>query len=87
MVAGEAVDPGREKAVGTEVCQPGDDLDQDLLARVAGIIRMTEPPHGKLVDEPLNAVNQGVQRVAIAGTGAVDQSLHLHVVHHRCHLP
>src|SRR5262249_18789711 len=64
-----------------ELREVGRDLDEDLLACVLRVLRVTEHPHGEPVDGLLQRRADGAERRPIATDGACGQVLE-RLVHH-----
>jgi hypothetical protein len=73
VVGRDPVEPGPEPAAALEGGELGDHLDQDLLARVLGVLRAIEHPHRHVEDEGLMTSQQGLECVGASALGLLDQ--------------
>ncbi len=77
MVDRDPVEPGAEAAAALERPQLGDHLDEDLLARVFGVLRQVHHAQRDVVDPRLVPPQQCVERPAVA---LLDQTHEFRVV-------
>src|ERR687897_1661389 len=75
MVDGDSVDPRRDPRFAAESAQARGDLDEDLLSRVFGVLRMPEHPLREARDVVGHEPQQRFERVPVAADGGGDQAL------------
>jgi hypothetical protein len=73
VVDRDPVHPGAQRAVATEAAKPGDDLYEDLLGGVLGVVWVPQHAHRQAVHVILDGAHHLVEGVGVAAAGPVEQ--------------
>ena len=72
IVRRDAISPGGESRLATETSQVGDDSYENLLRRIAGVLRMPKHPEGQSINLILDSGDDILQRKLAARLSLAD---------------